>query len=233
MKIMRHYLELCRVSNLPTVWINILAAYLLSGGGFSPVKIFLLVVAFSMMYCGGMAMNDWIDLDLDSDSRPDRPIPSGRISADQARITWVSFFALGLFVFYAAGGYVTFCAGIILLLFITTYNLGHRFSSLAVIPMAGCRFMIYIITGLAAAGKLNILLLFLATLQFSYVLYLSHVARREKGDGETASRVPLLLAGMPVLDGVALALLVGIGWLAAGIAGGAATLAAQARIRGD
>ncbi len=232
MQFLKPYLELCRISNLPTVWINTLAAYIISGGLF-PGEDISVAAGHVLMYCGGMAMNDWLDLDLDSRHRPDRPIPSGRISADDARITWVSFFTLALCIFFAAGGYVAFCAALILLLFIITYNLGHRFSPLAVIPMAGCRFMIYIITGIAAAGNTNILLLFLATFQFGYVLLLTLIARREKGLGETVSKVPWLLAGMPLLDGLALALLVSIGWLAAGVVGGVATLAAQGRIRGD
>ena len=66
MRFLKPYLELCRISNLPTVWINTLAAYIISGGGFSLVKIFLLLLAMSLMYCGGMAMNDWLDLHLAS-----------------------------------------------------------------------------------------------------------------------------------------------------------------------
>lgn len=232
MKPVRIYFELCRVSNLPTIWINTLAACLLSGN-WQLKKIFLLLLGFSLMYCGGMAMNDWLDADMDRQTRPDRPIPSGRISADEARICWLSLFAVSLCLFFAAGGYIAFCAAVILLLFITTYNLGHGLSPLAAIPMAGCRFMIYMISGIVCAGKPNLVLVLLAAVQFGYILYLTIKARREKENGQIISKIPLFLAGVPLVDGVAMALTMGIVWLLAGFAGGIATLAAQAKIRGD
>jgi 4-hydroxybenzoate polyprenyltransferase len=229
----REYLELCRISNLPTVWGNVVAAYVVSGGSFSPVKFILLLLSFSMLYCGGMAMNEWIDADFDSRFRPDRPIPSGRIKLDDARNTWLTLFALALCFLYGAGGYVALCAGLVLLLFIVTYNLGHRLYPLTIIPMAGCRFMIYIITGIAAAGKPNLVLTLLAVAQFAYILYITRVSRKEQAAGENRSRVPLLLAGISLVDGLAMGLFVGIGWLAAGIAGGVMTWGAQGKIRGD
>ncbi|WP_243374176.1 UbiA family prenyltransferase [Geotalea sp. SG265] len=233
MEPLRIYLELCRVSNLPTVWINTLAACLLAGEGWQLKKIVLLLLGFSLMYGGGMALNDWLDADTDRLHRPDRPLPSGRIGEREVRICWLSLFTASLGVFYAAGGLNAFCGGGILLLFVITYNLSHGFSSLAVVPMAGCRFMIYIVSGIACAGRPNLLLLVLAAVQFGYILYITMVGRREKHAGEAHSRVPVLLAGVPLLDGVALALAMGIGWIFAGLAGGIATLAAQTKIKGD
>ena len=40
------------------------------------------------LYWAGMAANDWADRELDAVERPERPIPSGRISA--ARPRWAS-----------------------------------------------------------------------------------------------------------------------------------------------
>lgn len=233
MKPHRIYLELCRVSNLPTVWVNTLAACLLSGGGWQLKKPALLLLGFSLMYSGGMAMNDWMDAEADRLARPDRPLPSGRIGEREVRICWLALFAASLGMFYLAGGVNALCAGIILLLFAVTYNLGHAITPLAVIPMAGCRFMIYIISGIACAGRPNLVLLVLGAVQFAYILYLTMVARREKMDGRIQSRVPLFIAGVPLVDGIAMAVTLGFAWILAGFAGGIATLAAQAKIRGD
>ena len=133
------YLELCRASNLPTVWVSVLAAGLLSGGTFSLPKIFLLLLALSMMYCGGIAMNDCVDSALDAVQRTSRPIPSGRVTVSQGKSFYFSLFAFAMALFWAAGGLPTLVAGLFLLILVVTYNLSHNRTVLAVITMAGCR----------------------------------------------------------------------------------------------
>ncbi|RME92643.1 MAG: prenyltransferase, partial [Verrucomicrobia bacterium] len=73
-----------RVSNLPTVWSNCLAGWLLGGNG--PLDRFLLLCAgVSAVYLGGMFLNDAFDEAFDRRHRPTRPIPAGWISA---RAVW-------------------------------------------------------------------------------------------------------------------------------------------------
>lgn len=230
------FLELCRVGNLPTVWVSTLAAGLLSGGAFSLPTIFLLLIALSMMYCGGMAMNDCIDSVVDAAHRTSRPIPSGRVTVSEGKFTYFLLFASAMAVFWAAGGFPALVAGLFLLILILAYNLSHNRTVLAVVPMAGSRFMIYIITGLAFSDAVTVPLVSLAIVQFAYILLLTLVARLEKRHtpGETfTSVVPLMLAGIPLIDGTVLALAIHGGWFAAGVAGGVATLASQRAFRGD
>ena len=54
-------LRLGRISNLPTVWTNVLAGALLAGGGLADVRVPLLMLALSMFYLGGMFLNDAFD----------------------------------------------------------------------------------------------------------------------------------------------------------------------------
>lgn len=61
-------------------------------GGTAP---WALVLASACVYHGGMALNDWADREHDARTRPDRPIPSGVLSAR---------FALGLGLALLAGG---------------------------------------------------------------------------------------------------------------------------------
>jgi 4-hydroxybenzoate polyprenyltransferase len=76
-------LRLGRISNLPTVWTNVLAGTVLAAGtvGIMDGKLLLLLVALSLFYIGGMFLNDAFDSEFDAKARPDRPIPSGRVSA--------------------------------------------------------------------------------------------------------------------------------------------------------
>ena len=82
------YLLLGRVSNLPTVWTNTLAGATLAGAAVAPGRLTLLAAAFSLLYTGGMYLNDAFDRESDARERPERPIPSGRVRAG-------SVFAIG------------------------------------------------------------------------------------------------------------------------------------------
>src|SRR5215469_15374724 len=76
---LRVLLVLGRVSNLPTVWSNCLAAWLLGGAGPRP-RFFCLTLGATLLYTAGMFLNDAFDAGFDRQYRPERPIPSGLIS---------------------------------------------------------------------------------------------------------------------------------------------------------
>ena len=73
------YLRLGRVSNLPTVWTNVLAGVALSGARAPAGTAVLLALALSLFYVGGMFLNDAFDREVDTRERPERPIPSGTV----------------------------------------------------------------------------------------------------------------------------------------------------------
>src|SRR5207247_84954 len=77
--ILRTLLLLGRISNLPTVWSNCLAGWIISGGG-ELARLLLVCIGTSSLYVGGMFLNDAFDADFDRQHRPERPIPSGAIS---------------------------------------------------------------------------------------------------------------------------------------------------------
>src|SRR5262245_5342667 len=86
-------LRLGRVSNLPTVTSNVLAAIALAGVPAGASTIAGLCLALSMMYVAGMCLNDAFDRDIDRVERPERPIPSGQVEA--ATVFDVGFGLLG------------------------------------------------------------------------------------------------------------------------------------------
>jgi 4-hydroxybenzoate polyprenyltransferase len=72
-----------RVSNLPTVWTNILAAAILAGASFDEPRLMLwagTLLALSLMYLGGMFLNDGFDVEWDKQNNNPRPIVTGDIS---------------------------------------------------------------------------------------------------------------------------------------------------------
>jgi len=46
------------VSNLPTVWTNVLAGTVLAGGAWQSGRMGIVLIAMSLMYVGGMYLND-------------------------------------------------------------------------------------------------------------------------------------------------------------------------------
>ena len=82
-------LRLGRVSNLPTVWTNVLAGVALAGASPWQWAVLPAALGLSLAYLGGMYLNDAFDSAIDARERPSRPIPSGAIDAN-------TVFALGL-----------------------------------------------------------------------------------------------------------------------------------------
>lgn len=84
-----HYIRLTRPPNLLTAVSDIWAGAALSGGlailsvgGLFPF--IMLSFASVCLYAGGVVMNDVCDRELDAKERPERPIPSGAVSARAA-----------------------------------------------------------------------------------------------------------------------------------------------------
>ena len=61
-------LRLGRMSNLPTVWTNVIAGSVIAGGG-SPDQLALIVSAMTAFYVGGMYLNDFFDRAVDARER--------------------------------------------------------------------------------------------------------------------------------------------------------------------
>ncbi len=55
-------LDLCRISNLPTVISNCVASWLVAGGSFDEFYLVAIVSGAVLLYSGGMIMNDLFDL---------------------------------------------------------------------------------------------------------------------------------------------------------------------------
>lgn len=233
---LRGLLVLLRVSNLPTIWTNVLAAALLSGAPLAAGGLGLLLFSLSCFYVGGMTLNDLWDRRWDRVHRPDRPIPSGQVSVFAARVICVGLFAAAFGALLAAPSRLGLAAAVLLLLSILLYDRLHKVSRLGPYLMGLCRALTYPVTALALAGELPWPVLLGAAAQFVYVLVLTRVARARSGGGKGRPGlplVPLLIAGISLVDGLLLALLVSPWLLLAGIAGMVATLLAQRLVPGD
>lgn len=147
---LRALLELCRISNLPTVWTNVTAAWVIASGEcrWSPELAWLLLGG-SLIYCAGMILNDTCDVAWDRQYRPERPIPSGRIALRTAQNFGIAGLVAGYLMMVFAGGagwaMTALLVGAILL-----YDVYHKPWAGSVIVMGACRTLLYLSTALAA-----------------------------------------------------------------------------------
>lgn len=108
------YLRLMRPANVVTSIADVLAGMAIAGYFFSSETYFstagrleipenyflaalLLVISTIGLYSGGIIMNDVFDAELDAKERPERPIPSGLISKQAAKIFGGICFFIGIF----------------------------------------------------------------------------------------------------------------------------------------
>jgi len=96
----KNYLVLVRLPNLFTLPSNILVGMaIVSSLAFTLTSFtqFLLLVTISvLLYCVGIVLNDLYDFDIDKKERPNRPLPSGKISRRSAIVLVTIFSTLAL-----------------------------------------------------------------------------------------------------------------------------------------
>ncbi|MFI4874056.1 MAG: UbiA family prenyltransferase [Blastopirellula sp. JB062] len=163
------YFQLFRLPNLFTAWADILAGYLVvsqfadDSASLRPWPLFLcLLAASSLIYSAGMALNDYYDLEQDRRERPERPIPSGRISP--RLVAWLGYqFLLVGVVLATIGGYLysDFAAlpwrggaiAVALVVSVLLYDAALKSTIFGAVAMGACRFF-NLLLGMSLARNL-------------------------------------------------------------------------------
>lgn len=205
-------LKLGRVSNLPTVWTNTLAAVVLAGGSAGDWPALLpLLLAMTLFYVGGMYLNDAFDAEIDARQRPERAIPSGRVTRSTVFALGFAMLAAGLAVVFWLGtggsgrtGSLPVLAALALCAAIVFYDWYHKTNPLSPVVMGLCRALVYVTAGLAVAVPLPDALLAGAALLLCYLIGLTYTAKQENL-GAVKNLWPLLFLAAPVGYGVMLA----------------------------
>ncbi|MGV9303270.1 SCO3242 family prenyltransferase [Nonomuraea sp. NPDC004354] len=96
-------------------------------------------VASTLLYWAGMALNDWSDRHQDAVDRPERPVPSGRISPATALATAVGCTGAGLLTAFVAGGRRGLGLAGLLAGAVWAYDLALKRTPAGPAAMAACR----------------------------------------------------------------------------------------------
>jgi 4-hydroxybenzoate polyprenyltransferase len=204
-------LRLGRVSNLPTVWTNVLAGVVLAGTVTPGWPVTLLIVALSVFYVGGMFLNDAFDRHFDRQYRPSRPIPAGRV--DAATVFGVGFALLALGVTLVVilaltapveAGWRAPAASVGLAAMIVLYDGWHKRNPLSPLLMAICRMLVYVIAAAAVSAVFPADLIAACAAAVAYLIGLTYAAKQETLH-RVANLWPLLFLAVPFLYGLPIA----------------------------
>ena len=188
----RKFLALSRLSELPTIWSNCLAGWLLSGGGVS-ARLIGLCIGTMCLYLGGAFLNDACDAGWDAAKRRARPIPAGSVALPTVFLLSIAWFAAGGLILVSLG-HNTAILTILLLAVIVLYDLVHKIITFSPLIMGACRCLLYLLAGSAAAEGLNGLTVWSGLALGGYTAGL-HLLARKRG----LSVGPCLLLLSPLL----------------------------------
>ena len=192
----RTLLVLGRASNLPTVWSNCLAGWLLGGGG----TVWILAVVClgaTCLYVGGMFLNDAFDVEFDRQYRRERPIPSEQITLEEVWRWGFGWLGAGTVILVLLGKSTGLFAAL-LLVCIILYDAVHKLIAFSPILMSACRFFLYVVAASAARNGVSGLAVWGGFALAAYIIGLSYLARRESIGG-TLNFWPASLLAAPIL----------------------------------
>lgn len=193
-------LKLGRVSNLPTVWTNVLAGTVIAGGTWQSWRTAHVLLAMTLFYVGGMYLNDYFDRVVDARERPERPIPRQEISP--RAVAAIGFGLLGGGIALMAPlGVSTLATGLVLAAAVVTYDLFHKGYPVSPLVMGLCRALVYVGAAAAAVGETPLASLIAALALLGFVAGISYAAWQERLD-RPGQLWPLMLLAPPLLIGL-------------------------------
>ena len=187
---LKPYLQLTRPANLLTAAADVLAGAALAplAGLASPMStgqpVWLLVISTIGLYGGGVVLNDVFDADLDANERPERPIPSGRVSLRQASALGVGLLLLGIVAAFSYGQTSGWLALLVAGLAVFYDRFGKHHSLFGPINMGLCR-GVNLLLGVSAAGALAVAQLWwLGMVPVIYIAAITMISRDEVHGGK-------------------------------------------------
>jgi 4-hydroxybenzoate polyprenyltransferase len=198
----RAYLELLRPANVATALADVLAGFAIAGLR-HPERLPWLLLGSCCLYAGGVVLNDVFDRDLDRIERPERPIPSGRVSARGAAILGGVLLAIGV----AAGAAASPAAGGIaaaIALAVLLYDAwGKRQAAIAPLNMAACR-ALNLLLGVAAVPAVLPAAWPIAAVPLLYIYAITVLSRGEVYGGSVRSASSALIILMAAIGALLL-----------------------------
>ena len=197
---LRAYLELARPANVVTAFADILAGFaaawassvhIIHGqGGVTAAAVpewglgtlFALLAATAGLYAGGVVLNDVFDAPIDAAERPERPIPSGRVTRKAAAVFGSLLLVVGIVAAASAGPVPGLIALLIALGAVTYDAAGKHHPILGPVNMGLCRGG-NLLLGVSAVPALLGSIWYVGLLPVAYIGAITAVSRGEVHGG--------------------------------------------------
>lgn len=198
--------QLLRAPNVFTALADVAMGFLVTHASAKPHEQFAaLAAASACLYMAGMVLNDFFDRELDALERPERPIPSGRVSPGAARTLGFGLLGAGL----AAGGAASLLAGdarsvlvaLALATAVVAYDAWLKRTPLGPLAMGACR-SLNVLLGMSAGIAWHPMHWIVAAGIGTYIAGVTWFARTEAAEshrGQLALATVVLLAGLALL----------------------------------
>lgn len=202
------WLRLLRLPTVFTALSNILCGYFITTRPkvteiLQQPDLAFLLLASAGLYLGGMVLNDVFDAALDAIERPERPIPSGRITIRAATIAGALLMISGI-ISAAFAGVTSLTVALMIAVAVIAYNAGLKASAAGPLAMATCRFLNLLLgtsSGISLSGLSTGSGIEVACGLGLYILGVTWFSRSETGSGHRLGMltgIVLLLGGLGV-----------------------------------
>lgn len=207
---LRAYAELVRLPNLFTAMADVTMGFLFTRGLVLGTEDYwvlgLLVAASTALYAAGVVLNDVFDAEVDRRERPERPIPSGRVSLGAARRLGWGLLALGVILPGVVAGLTGMVRpaviGLLLAGCIVLYDGYLKRLPLGPIGMGACRALNVLLGMSVLLGPWQAANWLVAGALGVYIAGVTWFARSEAGEsrsGQLAMALVVILAGIGLL----------------------------------
>jgi len=210
---LRAYFQLARPANILTAMADILLGYAASGSviSFSLQSVQLehlpalgwLLLATVGLYGGGVVLNDVFDVELDAQERPERPLPSGRVSIRGALLLGISLLVMGITAAAQVSAWSGLLAGGIAFLAVLYDAYGKHHHGLGPLNMGLCRGGNVLLGSSVLAFYAELLWIF-----FIPIIYISAITMVSRGEVHGGEK--MVLGWGAVLYGIVIGM---AGWL--------------------
>jgi 4-hydroxybenzoate polyprenyltransferase len=219
---LKDYLRLIRAPNLFTVPSNILAGYfaVIPIGVADTVQLLSIIFSSIFLYMSGIVLNDYVDIKVDRNERPDRPLASGRITKRNALIVVVVSIIASNFLAFTVS-WASLMISALLTSVIIAYNLRLKGGIVTnPLSMGSARFLNVILGGSPAIALFLVphqgymLLIFIGYCLFLHTAAVSILSRKEMDIGKIYSRsnwITIFISFSVVLAVIVSILIVGLG----------------------
>lgn len=207
---LRSYLQLVRMPNVFTALADVMMGFLVTHDPAPfptlrlPATFWALLAASACLYSAGMVLNDVYDLEADRRERPQRPLPSGRISHSFARALGFLLLLAGVALAFLASYLSTTlrggCVALLLAVAIVFYDGVLKRTPLAPLVMGSCR-MLNVLLGMSAAASWHEMHYVIAA---GIGIYITGVTAFARTEAQQSNRLRLALGTAVMLAGIGL-----------------------------